>query len=319
MATRTRIVDLELVIALSEEGTLSQAASRMGMTQPALSKRLHVIERRLQVKLFETKFTGTDITESGRSFVEYAEQSVNLFYRAIQEARQAKHAHLNRLRIGVAPFQPPHLIEMLRTTELRLYRNLSVEVESAFSCDLIRKLQRKEIDVALVTSPPAMPSVTTTLLNSRRYMIVFHAEHELAKRESVSLGNIAAYPWVFFSRHVHPYMYDLILRRANSLHLEPQIVHRVVHAEQVPALIKDRRSIGWVTPNGALPGVQDPLISRPLVDPQIRHETRLATLANNESALVSEYVRGFMKRYQLERQPIQMALPMDDATIEKTG
>ena len=100
MATKTRIDDLELVVALSEERTLSQVAKRVGMTQPAISKRLQVIQRRLQLKLFETNHTGADITEPGRFFAEYAQQSVNLFHRGIHEARQAKDAHLNRLRVG---------------------------------------------------------------------------------------------------------------------------------------------------------------------------------------------------------------------------
>jgi len=68
MATKTRIHDLELVVALSEERTLSQAAKRLGLTQPAMTKRLHVIQRRLQLKLFETNHTGADITEPGRFF-----------------------------------------------------------------------------------------------------------------------------------------------------------------------------------------------------------------------------------------------------------
>jgi len=143
MATRTRIYDLELVVALSEERTLSQAAKRVGMSQPAMSKRLQVIERRLRLKLFETSHAGVDITDSGRFFAEYAQQSVNLFHRGVHEARQARQAAPNRLRVGTSPLQPLQLVEMLGTMELRLYRNLIVEVEYAFSCDLLRSLQQR--------------------------------------------------------------------------------------------------------------------------------------------------------------------------------
>jgi DNA-binding transcriptional LysR family regulator len=66
MATKTRIDDLELVVALSEERTLSQVAKRVGMTQPAISKRLQVIQRRLQLKLFETNHTGADCSLTRR-------------------------------------------------------------------------------------------------------------------------------------------------------------------------------------------------------------------------------------------------------------
>jgi DNA-binding transcriptional LysR family regulator len=319
MATLTRIHDLELIIALSEEGTLSQAARRVGMSQPAMSKRLHVIERRLQLKLFDVNHSGAQITESGRFFAEYAQQSVNLFHRGIHEAREARHSQPYRLRVGTSPFQPPHLIEMLRTMELRLYRNLTIEVESAFSCDLLRKLQQHEIDVALVTSPPSMPSITSAVLGVRRFMIVFRESHRLAANESVDLDDLIAYPWVFFNRHVHPYLHDLILHRMEALHLAPRIVHRIMNAEQVPALVKNESSIAWLTPTGAARIAHGDLISRPLIDNEIHLETHLATLANNQSALVSEFARAFMKRHQVERQPIQMVLPVTEDEIKKVG
>jgi DNA-binding transcriptional LysR family regulator len=319
VATQTRIHDLELVIALSEERTLSQAAKRVGMTQPAVTKRLHVIERRLQLKLFQVNHRGADITESGRFFVEYAQQSINLFHRGIHEARQARDAHLNRLRVGTSPFQPAHLVEMLRTMELRLYRNLSVEIESAFSCDLLRKLEQHEIDVALVTSPPARPSITTAVLGLRNFMIVFHESHELANQQSLDLRDVAAYPWVFFNRHVHPHLHDLILHRAHTLRLTPNVVHNIMHAEQVPAFIKDGSSVAWLSPTGAARVAHGELIARPLVDKEIRLETHLATLANNSSTLVSEFFRTFMKRHRQEKQPVQMVLPIDDEEIKKAG
>jgi DNA-binding transcriptional LysR family regulator len=319
MATRTRIYDLELLIALAEERNLSQAAKRMGMTQPALSKRLRVIERRLQLKLFQTSHTGAHITESGRSFAEYAQQSVNLFHRGIHEARQTRQTHPNKLRVGVSPFQPSHLVEMLCTVELRLYRNLAIGVESAFSCDLLRKLQQHDVDVALVESPPAIPSITTAVLGVRNFMIVFHAKHELATRESLDLEDVAAHPWVFFNRHVHPHLHDLILNRAKVRQLMPNVVHHIMHAGQVPALVKDGVSVAWLTPAGAARVAHRDLISRPLVDKEIRIETHLATLASNNSALLSEFVRAFMKRHQQERQPVQMVLPIADEVIERAG
>jgi DNA-binding transcriptional LysR family regulator len=164
-----------------------------------------------------------------------------------------------------------------------------------------------------------MPSITTTLLGVRQFMIVFCERHPLAAMKTVSLDDLAAYPWVFFNRIVHPHLHDLILRRAGARQLVPNIVHHIMQAEQVPALVKGGTSVAWLTPMGATRVAHGELISRPLVDTEIRLETHLATLASNNSALVSEYVRTFMKRYQQERKPVQMVLPMDDGAIEKAG
>jgi DNA-binding transcriptional ArsR family regulator len=67
MATKTRIDDLELVVAHSEQRTFSQVAKRVGMTQPTISKRLEVVQRRLHLRLFETNHTGADCSLTRRA------------------------------------------------------------------------------------------------------------------------------------------------------------------------------------------------------------------------------------------------------------
>jgi DNA-binding transcriptional LysR family regulator len=136
---------------------------------------------------------------------------------------------------------------------------------------------------------------------------------------SVGLADVAAYPWVFFNRHVHPHLHDLILHRAHVLQLTPNVAHNIMHAEQVPAFVKDGLSVAWLSPTGAARVAHGDFLSRPLVDREIRLETHLATLANNSLALASEFVRTFMKRHQQERQPVQMVLPIANEEIEKAG
>ena len=138
-----RIRDLELVVALHEEGNMTQAAKRLGMSEPALSKQLKKIERRLQTPLFERGNGGVVTTGSGRSFVAHAAESVQAFRRAVHEAQESKHNALHRLRIGVSTCHPLNLIEMLRTVELRLYKNLVVEIVTAYSFELIADLFRR--------------------------------------------------------------------------------------------------------------------------------------------------------------------------------
>ena len=42
MTAQLKIRDLELIVALHEEGTLTRAAKRVGITEPAFSKRLQL-------------------------------------------------------------------------------------------------------------------------------------------------------------------------------------------------------------------------------------------------------------------------------------
>ena len=88
------------------------------------------------------------------------------------------------------------------------------------------------------------------------------------------------------------------------------IAHHVSHTDQVAALLTDDNLVAWLTPAGAERVVRCEFVRVPLQDEHIRLETRLVTLTGNESRLVREFVRTFMKKIEQERPPSQMRLPM---------
>jgi DNA-binding transcriptional LysR family regulator len=309
-ACEMKIHDLEVIVALHEEGTLTGAAKRMGLSQPAITKRLQVVERKVQARLFNRDHDGAEITGPGRSFVEHARESVHAYHRAVHEAREAKRGERQELRIGASAYLPPALIERLRTTELSLYRNLSIEIVTEHSLELLTQLQRRKIELALVTTPPQITSVTTLRVAKYPFMIVFREGHPLAAKESVGFTELSEYPWILFNRNLHPYLHDLIVQRMEAEQRKPTIAHHFIQADQVIAFLTDNSSIAWMTPTDAKRAAQHGLRYIPLRDSQIRLETHLAALANNKSQLVSEYVRTFAKRMKDQRPPEQLSLPI---------
>jgi DNA-binding transcriptional LysR family regulator len=305
-----RIRDMEIIVALHEEGNMTQAAKRLGFTEPALSKQLKEIERRIQTLLFERGNGGVVATASGRAFVAHAMEIIQSFRRAIHEAHESKHNEPHRLRIGVSTFHPLSVIEMLHAVELRLYRNLSVEIVTAYSLDLIALLQQHELDLALVTTPPPNSQITSVRVATNPFMIAVRNSHPLAEKTSVRLTEIASFPWIFFNRNVHYHLHDMIQQRVKEDFGPISIRHSVSHEEQIVALLTDNHALAWITPTGAKRVANSDLRFVPLDDPQIRLEMHLATLINNKSPLVSEYVRNFMKRVEEQRGPMQLQLPI---------
>lgn len=305
-----RIRDLELIVAVYEAGNLTVAARQVGMSEPGLSKQLHILERRTRVRLFERGREGAALTEAGRAFVEHARVSIQEYHRAVHEARESQIAEHHKLRIGTSSFLPSCLIESLHSIELRLYRNLSIEVIAEYSFDLLQQLQHHQIDLALLTSPPENAALSTIRIATTPFMIVFRGGHPLAAKSSATLNEVAMYPWVFFNRNVHPPLHDLILHRMKESNLEPRILHHIGHADHAAALLKDDSLVAWLTPAGAKRVAERGLLYIPLVDPQIHLETHLATLASNSSPLVSEYVRSFVKRIESKKIAEQLRLPI---------
>lgn len=310
MSGHVKIRDLELIIALQEEGNLTQAAKRIGISEPGISKRLRLIERRIHAHLFDRNHGGASITDEGRSFVQSARVSVQAFHQAVYEAHETKRGERPKLRIGASVFLAPHLIEIMHAVELRLYRDLVIQVFSAYSCELLNQLEHRQLDIALVISPPPMATISSVCFARSPFMIVSREGHPFASRECVSISDIAKHPWVFFHRSVHPPLHDQILQRMETAKRTPNIVHRVSHADHVPPLLTDNDILAWLTPTGAARVASQGFNRVPLVDETISLETHIATLASNKSGLVSEFVRSFMTQIERQRKPIQLALPI---------
>lgn len=197
MNAQLKFCDLEMVVALQEEGTFTQAARRIGVTQTALSKRLQIVERDIQVRLFERTHDGAVATGSGRTFVSDATQILHTLQRAIYDAREARYGEYRKLRIGVSLYLPSHLIEMIHAVELPLYKHLAVEIVSGSSPEMISDVQSKNVDVALVSSPTPNAALTKQCIARDHFMIIFRQGHPLVAKRSVTLGDIVEYPCLF--------------------------------------------------------------------------------------------------------------------------
>ena len=61
------IDDFEALLALSEAGTMTRAATRLGITQPAVSRRIQNLEHRLGKKLVEGSKRNPRLSEYAKS------------------------------------------------------------------------------------------------------------------------------------------------------------------------------------------------------------------------------------------------------------
>lgn len=309
-ADTLRIRDFALLVALYEAGNLTGAALRIGISEPAASQQLKSIERRVKMRLHESNHGGDKLTAEALSLLPAAADIVQAFHRGMHDAHEARHRGQRTLRIGASSFLPERWHRLLESVEMQIHRNVKPHLDLAYTDQVLLALQRHDLDVALVTSPPENRQITGRCVARNHFMIVFREGHPLAGRKSLGLNDVVTYPWVFFHRSVHPWLHDLILRRAEIAGDGVRITHRVNHSDQVPRLLKDDFTLAWLTPAGAEHISRPGLAARPLHDLEIRLETHLVALTNNTSQLVAEYFRCFLAQVEEDQSPVQLTLPL---------
>src|SRR4051812_34575389 len=86
---RMNLRQYEYALAVAEEGSMTAAAERLGVTQPSLSQQIATLEKHLGVQLFTRTPSGVTVTVAGRAFLAEAEIATTASRRAVMAARAA--------------------------------------------------------------------------------------------------------------------------------------------------------------------------------------------------------------------------------------
>lgn len=75
------------ILVIEEEQSLSQAAKRLGITQPALSAHISKLEKEIGGKIYNRNTVPFRLTKLGRAYVDYVRKCYELELRFIAERK----------------------------------------------------------------------------------------------------------------------------------------------------------------------------------------------------------------------------------------
>ena len=70
------------------------------------------------------------------------------------------------------------------------------------------------MDLAITTEPPMSPLLSATKIAQAPFYITMAKDDEAASQQQLSMSALHGKEWVLFERHVHPSLYDSVLRVA---------------------------------------------------------------------------------------------------------
>jgi DNA-binding transcriptional LysR family regulator len=241
--------DLAYFLAIASTGTLARAAEQLGISQPAVSKAIQRLERKVGVALVERTARGSVLTEAGKIFhVRTLGVSMQL-ESALQEARDIGGGHAGLLRIGATPATTTFALRALFPKLLVERPAARVSVTTAFSDVLLDAIDRREVELAVCPLPETLDaSMVKEVLYDDHYSLMVSASHPLAERESIKLEDLVDCEWAASSRQEfarrqieqafarHGYRPMRIVAEANSL----AALILIVSATQLVSMINVR-------------------------------------------------------------------------------
>ncbi|MFZ6044589.1 LysR family transcriptional regulator [Pseudomonas sp. CR3202] len=184
------IVQLKTLIHVAELGSLSKAADRLHIAQPALSRQIRQLEQELGTYLFERHGRGMVITDIGREVLAHASRILEEMESIRTTATGGRSSYRGTVTIGTTPT----VAEIITVPLVRKIRDghphLAVRFSSAFSGYLLDWLQRGELDLALSYDPQPLHTLRIQPVMMENLMLVGPADAGLRLDTPVRFADI---------------------------------------------------------------------------------------------------------------------------------
>lgn len=197
---------LQTLLVIAECRSISRAAERLHVSQPAVTKSLRELERSVGVMLFERTARGLSPTRYGDSLIRHAKSISAELRHADEELAALRGAATGRVSIGTAPIGAAKIVPQAVAELLRAQPGLVVNIVEGTHGTLLPAVAVGELDLffgPLGDDGPGEGLVEEVLFYDRLH-IVARRRHPLAKRRTVELAELIDQQWVLPPTTVRP-------------------------------------------------------------------------------------------------------------------
>lgn len=200
LVRRLRLRHLELLVAIADARTMRAAATRLHLSQPALSKMLGEVEAGFGARLFERSPQGLVPNALGNAVTYRARVMLAELARGKDEVDALRTGAEGVLRVGTLSITAavPHAVVQLR----KRIPGARVQIQEGRVRDMIQRLLDGELDCVFgAITPELLTSGLLALLHPELLLedelcVLCATEHALARKRRLRWADLHASPWV---------------------------------------------------------------------------------------------------------------------------
>jgi len=189
---------LQAFTQVAEHGSFSEAAERLYLTQPAVSKRIAQLEEQLGVKLFDRIGRNISLTEAGRTLLPRARRLLNDatdIKRIVADLNNAEIA--GRLTMATSHHIGLHRLPAPLKIFTQNYPKVELDIRFMDSEAACRAVEIGDMEIAIVTLPPKpMPQLKMETIWDDPLAFIVAKDHLLGNQQTINLKTLLEHPAV---------------------------------------------------------------------------------------------------------------------------
>lgn len=224
---------LRSLVAVADAGAITDAASRLGLTQPALTRRIQLLEQEFGAELLSRSRKGAQLTELGRLVEREARVLIDRYDSLKAEVTSHRNVAGGTVRIGggataVSFVLPDAIAEFQREFPL-----VHFHVKEASSSEIASDVADGRLELGIVTQPVRTAGLDIQPLLNDRIVLVAATDNPLALSSHVSVASLDGQNFVGFEGgSAIRQTVDASLREAGV------VINVVMELRSIPAILR---------------------------------------------------------------------------------
>ncbi|WP_055137730.1 LysR family transcriptional regulator [Pseudomonas corrugata] len=280
------LTQLEIFSLVAELHGFTAAATRLGISQSAVSHAIKSLEQELGVELLRRHQSVVELSDIGQQLLLRARAMLGLANTLRQEAADARGMRRGTLRIGsFGPTSSMKLLPAILQRYRALHPGIEVHIDEGPDRQVIQWLDERRIDVGFVVLPE--DRFDTFPLMEDQMVALLPTTPPLAARSNLSLSDLCDTPFVLTEAGSS----ELVTRLFNAARLTPNVRYRCSQLLSTLSTVSRGEAVTIVS-EGSLPEGDHPgFVVRPL-SPPVPRRIGLAVL---DSRQASPATRAFIE------------------------
>jgi DNA-binding transcriptional LysR family regulator len=287
---------IRYALAVAKERSFTKAATRLSISQSAVSEQVKLLEDRIGFALFRRTGRGIEPTERGRMFLYEAERVVTDLMNLSDVARRLSGVGVETLIVGIGSGLAPTLLPRLFPPG-NFPANLHLEIKTAPTRVIFDDLYDDRLDLGVVTEVAAdrVPSGLVGIpLFELDMSLIMHPSHKLAgKKDAVDIALLLEEPIIMNELSIG--YGQIVSTMFNDLGMRPRIRAIVDNVETIKVMVQTGAGIAMIPAGAAEMEVKLGLLAERPVTPARRitinaYRSRQA-LARRKEVLLEQMIQ----------------------------
>jgi LysR family hydrogen peroxide-inducible transcriptional activator len=176
---------LRYFAAVARTGTFSKAARECRVAQPSLSQQILKLEDEVGERLFERTQRRALLTPAGSLFLPHALNILEAAERGRQEIREMGGQVRGKILVGALPTIAPYFLPAVVGSFRAKYPGVELIIHEETTQQLLRGLEEKELDLALISDASPSSRIEIQQLFSEELLLCLPAAHPLVRQTRV--------------------------------------------------------------------------------------------------------------------------------------